>query len=639
MARLLAFLVILEATAQPAASYGRPAAAEPRVQEQGADAAFAEAKKAFLALRKDEKRRRFRDQWLSVVAEFEQIAERFPKSRRAADALFDTAQVYAELSHVSRAHRDLKAAIDAYERLCQRYPSSNLADDAHLALGRLHRDRRGDTEAARAEFEAAVASKGDMAGKARQALAALGPPPKPEAVPAKEAKPERPTAARLQEQDADAAFAEAKKAFLALRKDEKRRRFRDQWLSVVAKFEQIAERFPKSRRAADALFDAAELHAELSHVSLARRDLKAAIDAYERLCQRYPSSNLADDAHLALGWIHRDRRGDTEAARAEFEAAVASKGDMAGKARQALAALGPPPKPEAALAKEAKPERPKAAADTGDDSEDDEDEDETAAAPSAALDAARVRVLRSAARADVPLSVQAGLKIRRIIIDPGHGGQDAGATGPGGLREKDAALAISLALKEELEARGFEALLTRDSDAFVSLDDRTRFANRKKGDLFLSVHCNAFKSPELRGVETYTLDVASDAYAIRLAARENASSERKISDLQFILADLATRANTDESLRLARAVQSSLLAAQSEPKKPMHDLGVKQSLFYVLLGAKMPAVLVETAFISNPADERRLGEPRHQRALGRAIAEGVVRFGAERELFAKALTD
>jgi N-acetylmuramoyl-L-alanine amidase len=449
----------------------------------------------------------------------------------------------------------------------------------------------------------------------------------------------RPRAAepKVQEQGAGAAFAEAKKSFLALRKDEKRRRFRDQWLSVAAKFEQIAERFPKSPRAADALFDAAELYDELSHASLARRDLKAAVDAYERLCQRYPSSNLADDAHLALGRIHRDRRGDIEAARAEFKAAVARKGDLAGKARQALAALGPPPKPEAAPTKEAKPERPKAAAGTGDDAED--DEDETAAAPSAALDAGRVRVLKSAARADVPLSVQAGLKIRRIIIDPGHGGLDAGATGPGGLREKDAALAISLALKEELEARGFEALLTRESDAFVSLDDRTRFANRKKGDLFLSVHCNAFKSPELRGVETYTLDVASDAYAIRLAARENASSERKISDLQFILADLATRANTDESRRLARAVQSSLLAAQSEPKKPMHDLGVKQSLFYVLLGAKMPAVLVEAAFISNPADERRLGEPRHQRALGRAIAEGVVRFSAERELYAKALTD
>lgn len=467
---------------------------------------------------------------------------------------------------------------------------------------------------------------------------------------ARPAAPDRPRAAepvKVQEQGADAAFAEAKRAFLALRKDEKRRKFRDHWLSVAAKFEQIAERFPKSPRAADALFDAAELYAELSHVSLARRDLRAAIDAYERLCQRYPTSNLADDAHLALARIHRDRRGDTEAARAEFKAALACKGDQAGKARQALASLGPPPKPEAdaAPAKEAKaekpeklekPDKPRVAAGTGDDAEDDEEEPAT---PSPALDLGRVRALKSAAKADVPLSVQAGLKVRRIIIDPGHGGHDTGATGPGGLHEKDASLAISLALKEELEAQGFEALLTREADRFVSLDDRARFANRKKGDLFVSVHCNAYKSPELRGVETYTLNVASDAYAIRLAARENASSERKISDLQFILADLATRANTDESQRLARAVQSSLVAAQSEPKKPMHDLGIKQSLFYVLLGAKMPSVLVETAFISNPADERRLGEPRQQRALGRAIAQGITRFSAERELYAKALTD
>ncbi len=451
--------------------------------------------------------------------------------------------------------------------------------------------------------------------------------------------------AKVQDAGADAAFAETKKAFLALRKDEKRRKFRDAWLSVAARFEQIAERFPKSPRAADALFDAAELYAELSHVSLARRDLKSAVDAYEKLCQRYPSSRLADDAHLALGRIHRDRRGDTEAARAEFKAALAANGDQSGKARQALAALGPPPpKPEPAkeppaVAKEApaRAEKPKAAAGTGDDAED--DEEEPAAAPSAALDLGRVRALQSAAKADVPLSVQAGLKVRRIIIDPGHGGHDTGATGPGGLHEKDAALAIALALRDELTARGFEALLTRETDRFVSLDDRTRFANRKRGDLFVSVHCNAYRTPDLRGVETYTLNVASDAYAIRLAARENASSERKVSDLQFILADLATRANTDESQRLARAVQSSVVVAESEPKKPAHDLGVKQSLFYVLLGAKMPSVLVETAFISNPADERRLGDPKQQRALGRAIAQGVVRFSAERELYAKALTD
>lgn len=502
-------------------------------------------------------------------------------------------------------------------------------------------------------------------------FAALAVPPRAASA---RVKPRAVEPAKGSDKGADGAFAEAKSAYHALRKDEKRRKFRDQWLAVGQKFEQVAERFPKSPRAADALFDAADLYAELSRVSLARRDLKAAIDAYGRLCERYPSSNLADDAHLALGRVFRDRRGDTEMARAEFKAALACKGDQQAKARQALASLGPPradakeaapssqkevgpekadnkaarpgSAPEPAAVRAEQPEHGEAkgspaamamATGTGDDAED--DDEETAPPAPAALDPARVRALKAAAKAGVPLSVQVGLKVRRVIIDPGHGGVDTGAIGPGGAREKDAVLAIALVLKEELAERGLPALLTRETDKFVSLEDRARFANRNKGDLFVSVHCNAHKSSALSGVETYTLNVTSDAYAIRLAARENAASERKVSDLQFILADLATRANTDDSTRLARSVQASLVAAESEPKRRAVDLGVKQALFYVLLGARMPSVLVETAFISNPSDEKRLRDPKRQKAIARAIADGIGRYTSDRDLYAKALTD
>ncbi|HCF57629.1 MAG TPA: N-acetylmuramoyl-L-alanine amidase, partial [Myxococcales bacterium] len=161
------------------------------------------------------------------------------------------------------------------------------------------------------------------------------------------------------------------------------------------------------------------------------------------------------------------------------------------------------------------------------------------------LDRARLAKLEEVAHASVPLSVQVGLKVKRVIIDAGHGGHDTGAIGPKGTREKDVVLAIALKLRDKLQAEGFEALMTRETDKFVALEDRARFANRKKGDLFVSIHCNANKSRKLRGTETYTLNVSSDRYAIRLAARENASSERSLSDLQFILADLATKANTE----------------------------------------------------------------------------------------------
>jgi N-acetylmuramoyl-L-alanine amidase len=276
------------------------------------------------------------------------------------------------------------------------------------------------------------------------------------------------------------------------------------------------------------------------------------------------------------------------------------------------------------------------------DEEDDEEEADAVNIPlpkRTALDPARVKALKSAAKSEVPLSVQVGLKVKRIVIDPGHGGHDVGATGPSGVNEADVTLAISKRLKEKLEAEGYEALLTREADSFVSLEDRARFANKHKGDLFVSVHCNAHKVRKLRGVETYTLNVTSDQYSIRLAARENAASERSLSDLQFILADLATKANTSDSVRLARAVQSELVEAESEGKEKAKNLGVKQALFYVLLGAHMPSVLVETAFLSNPDDEKRLNDPAQQDGIAQAIAEGVGRFVAERDALATALTE
>jgi N-acetylmuramoyl-L-alanine amidase len=222
-----------------------------------------------------------------------------------------------------------------------------------------------------------------------------------------------------------------------------------------------------------------------------------------------------------------------------------------------------------------------------------------------------------------------------VIIDPGHGGHDSGALGPTGKKEKDVSLAISRKLASRLRAEGLEVLLTRERDTFVRLEDRAQFANDQRGDLFISVHCNSATSRKLRGVETYSLNIASDRYSIRLAARENASSEKSISDLQFILADLATKANTEESTHLATRVQKALVESLAAKDAGLRDLGHKQALFYVLLGAKMPAILVETSFISNPEDERRLGSSKYQDQVAAAIADGVRAFLDNRDRVAQ----
>ena len=227
---------------------------------------------------------------------------------------------------------------------------------------------------------------------------------------------------------------------------------------------------------------------------------------------------------------------------------------------------------------------------------------------------------------ELSLAQQLGLKVRRVIIDAGHGGHDTGAIGPTGVREKDVALAVVLKLKDKLEALGLEVVLTRDDDTFIALDQRTRIANKEHGDLFISIHCNAAPSKNLRGVETYTLNTSSNRYSVRLAARENATTERGINDLQYILADLATKANTGESQRLAESVQRSLIRGLSKEYKGVRDLGTKEALFVVLLGAKMPSILVETSFLSNPEDEQRLASEEYQQSLADNVAEAVESF-------------
>ncbi|GAC1559096.1 MAG: hypothetical protein NVS2B9_20870 [Myxococcales bacterium] len=213
-----------------------------------------------------------------------------------------------------------------------------------------------------------------------------------------------------------------------------------------------------------------------------------------------------------------------------------------------------------------------------------------------------------------------------MVIDPGHGGRDAGAIGPHGLREKDVALSIARKLASRLRAQGLEVVLTRDRDVFVPLDDRTRIANEARADLFVSIHCNAARKRKLSGVETWTLNVASNRYAARLAAFENAADERTVSDLRLILADLATKANASDARELASSVQTSLVRNLRSRVGSVRDNGVKQALFYVLLGTHMPSILVETAFLSNPEEEKRLRSARYQDGTAEAIARGVRDF-------------
>jgi len=459
----------------------------------------------------------------------------------------------------------------------------------------------------------------------------------------------------------EAAYEKARQSFYALKADAARRKDRSHWLNAAARFEAVADRYPGSAKAAQALYTAAELRNELSQLSFVAADRKLALADYRRVARGYPKSELADDALYQAARIELDHEDSPEEARGDVQRLLERypHGDMAHRARALLATLGPAPAKKAAHALSDLPSRrspgkrgrvaEQARAD-GAREVDDDDEDpspspahpdpiapaEVTAAPRIApapADAGiELHALRQAGAAPggIPLAVQMGLSVRRIIIDAGHGGHDSGAIGPAGTREKDVTLAIALKLADDLRAKGFEVLLTRDGDRFVSLEDRARFANDHKADLFVSIHANANPDHRQHGVETYFLNVTSDRYAIRLAARENQSSERSVSDLQLILADLATKSNVEESHQLAETVQRSIVGDFREKKQCERDLGVKHALFYVLLGVKMPAILVETAFVSNPTEEKRLGSASYQDEVARDVASGVEKFVHDR---------
>jgi N-acetylmuramoyl-L-alanine amidase len=427
------------------------------------------------------------------------------------------------------------------------------------------------------------------------------------------------------------AFLAAGKSYRALKADPARRKLRHHWLTVARRFEAVAAKFPSSARAPESLFRAAELQRELSRLSGLDDDLQAAIADYQKLCARYSKHRLAADSALALATVFLERTGQLELARRSLKRALADNpkspraGELAKRLRSLPTAEGRRRSGNSALLEAfARASR----APGGEEGQQPEASDPPTRS--------RLRALGGAHKSgEATLSQQLGLKVHRVVIDAGHGGYDAGAVGARGTKEKDVALAIAMALRDLLTESGLEVVLTREDDSFVALEERARLANQARGDLFLSIHCNSARQRRLSGVETYTLNTSSDRYSIRLAARENSSSEKGISDLQYILADLATKANADESSRLAARVQQSLVRQLRSRNRELRDLGTKEALFYVLLGVRMPAILVETAFLSNPGEERLLSSKAYQEEIAAAIATGVQDFLGSRERVAK----
>jgi len=218
-----------------------------------------------------------------------------------------------------------------------------------------------------------------------------------------------------------------------------------------------------------------------------------------------------------------------------------------------------------------------------------------------------------------------GLKIGRIVIDPGHGGHDTGTIGPTGLMEKDLCLDVALRLGKIIEQRlpGADVIYTRSDDTFVPLEERTNIANQAKADLFISIHANSSHDSGARGIETYYLNMKGSAEAMEVAARENATAQEGVHDLEGLVKKIAQTEKIDESKEFAQDIQDSLAKRIQKNTRTIKDRGVRKAPFVVLIGADMPSILTEISFLSNPSDEKLLKQPEQRQRVAEGLFQGI----------------
>jgi N-acetylmuramoyl-L-alanine amidase len=223
---------------------------------------------------------------------------------------------------------------------------------------------------------------------------------------------------------------------------------------------------------------------------------------------------------------------------------------------------------------------------------------------------------------------QLGLGIQRVVIDPGHGGEDPGCIGKKGLQEKQVVLDVALRLKSLLDRKGdLEVILTRESDILIPLENRTVIANQKEADLYISIHANANPNKKRRGVETFYLNFSQDPSVNEIAARENATSTKNISQMKEIITKIVRNSKIVESKELAEKIQLNLVKTLSTRYKDVKDLGVKGGPFWVLIGVdNVPSILVEISHLSNITEEARLRSPEYRQQVAQGIYEGILDY-------------
>lgn len=593
---------------------------------------YVQGQQKFMALLANSKKAELRSEWLAVLALFEKSVRADSKGADAPKCMYFIGRIHEELGRRSAVQTDRQNALDAFERMRTTFPKHGWADDSLFRQGLIWKDQLKNAEQARAIFQAVLTTypQGDMAAEARIQLSALG----KSAPTAQSAPAAAPTPAKAPTKQSPATL----KSIRHWSSNEYTRVVLD--VDALTSYErkvltassgtpqQLQIDLPQARIDADVMPSRTISDGILSHIHVGSLDAGGARVTLDLLqMDHYRAFTLPDPCRIVIDVFGEPATSAKTARKASSSApapgthTAAAETPAANHVESALTELKAQQKTSPAPS-QATP-APKAKSTT---------QAAVAAQPEPA--APDFTVSPKQKKMAGTLVEQLGLTVRTIMIDPGHGGKDPGAIAHG-IQEKDVNLRMAKIMGKMLEAHGFEVAYTRTTDVFIPLEERTARANAKNADLFISLHCNAYKDGSIKGLEMYYLNLATDAQAVRVAARENGISEKKISDMQFILSDLMLNSKINESRQMAAMMQQEAIRGLRK-KYQVTNHGAKGAFFYVLTGARMPAVLVELGYLTNTEEAALLKTDAYLQTLAQGLVGGVVAYKKHLERYAAA---
>lgn len=594
---------------------------------------------SFKSLLANEKRAALRIEWQAVIKPFERVLAAQSAGEYAPRSMYFLGRSYEELSRHSLSKDDRAKALAMFDRMLASFPKHEWADDAVFRKGLIWQELVKDHPKAVVAFREVVSAypDGDMVPEARKRLVALGGGKEASGAVKDDAAEKKVSSAPPAKKAATAVKSgsvlmgirhwstnEYTRVVMDVTKDVKYERNLlqtaaggNKQLQITLQKTGVDPGVVPSRVIKDGILSRIDVGADVSGGALVTFDLMH--------MDHYRVFTLPDPYRIVLdiyGGGGKKEAPDQDAPSADRGHVQAALSDLQAKQAEQVPAKSdeskkqaelPPKNTQALAGGPAVPPSPTAPA------------VENSSTPEIQPSAKQKKYAGS-------LVEQLGLTIRTIMIDPGHGGKDPGAVA-NGVQEKDINLRMARIMGRLLQEKGFEVHYTRTGDRFIPLEERTAMANAKNADLFISLHCNAYKDESVNGLEIYYLNLATDAQAVRVAARENGVSAKKISDMQFILSDLMLNSKINESRQMAALVDQETMRIM-RPNFGVTSHGSRGAFFYVLTGARMPSILVELGYVTNPTEAGRLSSDAYLTTLANGLVGGVTAYKKKLERFA-----